>query len=57
MILAKGQGNFETMWGCGLNVYYAFLCKCGWFTKLFRVPQLTGMFTNEHRVQTYEIVE
>lgn len=57
VILAKGQGNFETMWGCGLNVYYAFLCKCGWFTKLFRVPQLTGMFKNEHRVQTYEIVE
>ena len=57
VILAKGQGNFETMWGCGLNVYYAFLCKCGWFTKLFRVPRLTGMFVNEKRVRTYEIIE
>ena len=57
VILAKGQGNFETMWGCGLNVYYAFLCKCDWFTKLFRVPRLTGMFVNEHRVRTYEIIE
>lgn len=28
VIIAKGQGNFETMNGCGLNVYYSFLCKC-----------------------------
>ena len=28
VILAKGQGNFETMNDCGLNVYYLFLCKC-----------------------------
>ena len=27
VILSKGQGNFETMHGCGLNVYYSFLCK------------------------------
>ena len=35
VILSKGQGNFETMHGCGLNVYYSFLCKCDWFQKRF----------------------
>lgn len=24
MILAKGQGNFESLFGCGLNIYYLF---------------------------------
>ena len=29
--IAKGQGNFESLHGCGLNVYYLFLCKCDLF--------------------------
>ena len=49
VILAKGQGNFETLWGCGANVYYLFLCKCELFTRLFQVPQLTGMFIPERK--------
>lgn len=49
LILAKGQGNFETMFGCGLNVYYAFLCKCEWFVRRFGMKRLEGMFTNERR--------
>lgn len=55
VIISKGQGNFETMWGCKLNVYYIFLCKCEWFTKIFRLPKLAGMFVNENRVKTYPI--
>jgi uncharacterized protein with ATP-grasp and redox domains len=50
VIIAKGQGNFETMHGCGLNVYYVFLCKCELFRTMFNVPQLTGMLVNENRV-------
>lgn len=50
VIVAKGQGNFETMLGCGLNVYYSFLCKCSRFTDFFGVPSLTGMFVNEKRL-------
>ncbi len=49
LILAKGQGNFETMFGCGLNVYYAFLCKCIWFEKRFGMKRLEGIFTNDRR--------
>ena len=51
VILSKGQGNFETMLGCGLNVYYVFLCKCQFFVELFGVEQMTGMFINERRIK------
>ncbi len=47
VILAKGQGNFETMYGCGLNVYYLFLCKCEWFQKRFGVAPNAGMFLRD----------
>lgn len=43
IILAKGQGNYETMNGCGLPVCYAFLCKCAVFADRFGVPRYTGM--------------
>ena len=35
VIIAKGQGNYETLHGCGLNIYYLFLCKCDWFHSFF----------------------
>lgn len=50
IILSKGQGNFETLHGCGKNIYYIFLCKCDLFVRRFGVPPLTGLFVNEHRL-------
>lgn len=47
VVIAKGQGNFETMNGCGLNVYYSFLCKCEWFQKRFDLPQNKGVLIRE----------
>ncbi len=47
VIVSKGQGNFETIHGCGLNIYYLFLCKCEWFTKRFGMERLKGVFINE----------
>lgn len=47
MILSKGQGNFETLYGCGKNIYYIFLCKCDLFVKRFAMPRFSGVFTNE----------
>lgn len=47
VILAKGQANFETLHGCGRNIYYSFLCKCRWFSENFKVPKFTGMFVRE----------
>lgn len=47
IIFAKGQGNFETLFGCDLNVYYSFLCKCDWFVRRFGMNMLEGVFVNE----------
>ena len=47
VILSKGQANFETLRGCGLNVYYIFLCKCEMFAKIFGVPRLSGILIND----------
>ena len=47
VIISKGQGNFETLRKCGLNIYYIFLCKCELFAKIFQVPKLTGMLIHE----------
>ncbi len=47
VMLAKGQANFETLHGCGRNIYYSFLCKCDWFSGRFGVEKYTGMFLRE----------
>ncbi len=47
VILAKGMANCETMLGCGYNVYYAFLVKCGRFVSRFGQPMFTPMFVKE----------
>lgn len=49
LILSKGQGNFETMQGCGKNIYYMFLCKCKLFVERFRMKQFEGMLVNDLR--------
>lgn len=50
VIVSKGQGNFETIHGCGLNIYYLFLCKCDWFVQKFNAERFEGMFINEKRI-------
>ena len=47
VVIAKGQGNTETMLGCGYNVYYAFLIKCSRFVEVFGKPMLTPMLIRE----------
>ncbi len=47
LIVSKGQGNFETLHGCGLNIYYLFLCKCDWFVDRFRLTRNAGVFVRE----------
>ena len=49
VILAKGMANVETMFGCGLNVYYAFLVKCQRFVDLFGKPLFTAMLVREQK--------
>jgi uncharacterized protein with ATP-grasp and redox domains len=49
VILAKGMGNTESLFGCGYNVYYAFLVKCERFIEYFNKPKLTPMFINDRQ--------
>lgn len=50
IIISKGQGNFETLNGCGKNIYYIFLCKCHWFVRRFSLEQFKGVFINDSRL-------
>ena len=47
VILAKGQGNYESLCKQGRHIFYSFLCKCELFTSKFQVPRLTGIFVEE----------
>ncbi len=47
VIVSKGQGNFETLHGCGLNIYYLFLCKCDFFVNRFGLTRNAGVFLRE----------
>lgn len=50
VVIAKGQGNFESLNGCGLNIYYLFLCKCDWFVRRFQMKRLTGVLVNDRNL-------
>ena len=47
VVIAKGMANTETMFGCGYNVYYAFLIKCQRFVDRFHKPLFTPMLVKE----------
>lgn len=47
VIIAKGMGNYESLDGCGLNIYYLLLCKCERFMREFGKPYLGSVFANE----------
>ena len=49
VIIAKGMANTETMFGCGYNVYYAFLIKCQRFVTSFGHPMFTPMLVRESK--------
>ena len=48
LLIAKGQGNYESLCGCGLNLFYIFMCKCQLFVDRFGVPLYSGVITHEH---------
>lgn len=50
VIIAKGMGNTESMYGCGYNVYYAFLVKCDRFVQFFNKPFMTPMLVREKSI-------
>ena len=50
MVIAKGQGNFETMLDCGLNIYFLFLSKCASYTQWFGFERFSGILKNAKRM-------
>ncbi len=50
VVIAKGQGNFETLRFCKKNIYYLFMCKCEMFAKRFDVKRYSGMMINDLRM-------
>ena len=51
LLISKGQGNYEGLSRCGLNIYYLFLCKCEMFMRRFGVEQFTGIMTREEVIK------
>jgi uncharacterized protein with ATP-grasp and redox domains len=48
VIVSKGMGNYETLQGCGLNIYYMLLCKCDRFIREFQKPRYASIFIAEN---------
>lgn len=51
LVISKGQGNFESLYGEGVNPYYLFLCKCELFVRRFGLEQYKSVFIKEERVK------
>lgn len=47
VLISKGQANYETLCGCGRNLFYIFMCKCQLFMDRFNVPQFSGLLVRE----------
>ena len=47
VILAKGQGNYESLCKQGMHIFYSFLCKCEMFMNRFGVPKFSGIIVEE----------
>lgn len=51
VIISKGQGNFESLYGEGLDPYYLFLCKCELFVYRFGLARYESVFAREERIR------
>lgn len=47
VIIAKGMGNTESLFGCGYPVYYLFLVKCPRMMEFFDKPMMTPMLIKD----------
>ncbi len=48
IIISKGLGNLETLYGEGYSVFYSFTCKCGHISKRFGAPPWSAVFIEEN---------
>lgn len=54
VILSKGSGNLECLAGCGLNIYYIFMCKCIRVAKILGCENMSGQFLRERALPPLE---
>lgn len=54
VVIAKGQGNFEGLYGEKINPYFLFLCKCELFVKRFGMKQFSSVFAREDEIHITE---
>ncbi|MDE5722038.1 MAG: ARMT1-like domain-containing protein [Clostridia bacterium] len=47
VILSKGLGNLETLYGEGYKIFYAFTCKCKHVSRRFNAPLFSAVFAEE----------
>lgn len=47
VMLSKGLGNLETLYGEGYKIFYAFNCKCKHISKRFNAPLFSATFVKE----------
>jgi uncharacterized protein with ATP-grasp and redox domains len=47
IVIAKGQGNYESLSGCSKNIYYLFLCKCDMMIQKLSAGRFSNMFISE----------
>ncbi len=50
VIISKGQGNLESLYGEGWNPYFMFLCKCELFVERFGLEQYASVFKKEDEI-------
>lgn len=50
VLISKGSGNMESLGGCGLNIYYLFMCKCSRVSKLLGCENMTAQFLREQEL-------
>lgn len=48
VILSKGLGNLETLYGGGYKIFYAFNCKCNHISQKFSYPLWSPAFVSEN---------
>ena len=47
VIISKGLGNLETLYGEGYNIFYAFNCKCAHIAERFNLKMWAAAFIEE----------
>ncbi len=50
LVISKGSGNMEALAGCGMNVYYLFMCKCQRVSRLLNCENMTAQFLREREL-------